>query len=83
MHIFKLALVCFWFSFAESCETFCSRNFKPVCGYDGQCHTEAVNACQMKNINCQRAGNGKPVFKIVRRGACKSFFTFCKMLPED
>ncbi|XP_033170193.1 uncharacterized protein LOC117147421 [Drosophila mauritiana] len=83
MHILGLALICFWFGFAESCQKVCAHNFKPMCGHDGKCFTEAVNACQMRNINCVRIAKRKPVFKKLHLGACQRYFTICKMLPED
>jgi len=72
MRILGLALICFWFGFAESCEKVCAKNFKPMCGYDGQCYTEAVNACYMRNINCVRAAKGKPGKWITSLQICKS-----------
>ncbi|XP_026834973.1 uncharacterized protein LOC113564115 [Drosophila erecta] len=83
MHIFELALICFWLAFAESCEKFCARNFKPVCGFDGHCYAEAVNACHMRNLNCQRVASNKPVFEVKREKACLKYLTICKILPED
>lgn len=64
MRILGLALICFWFGFAESCEKVCAKNFKPMCGYDGQCYTEAVNACYMRNINCVRAAKENQVNEL-------------------
>jgi len=47
MHIFKLVALGFWFYCAEACDSYCSRNYRPVCGFDGTCYTEARNPCFM------------------------------------
>ncbi|XP_016945759.3 uncharacterized protein [Drosophila suzukii] len=77
MHIFKLVALGFWFYCAEACDSYCSRNYRPVCGFDGTCYTEARNPCFMKSINCSRAANKKPVFKNIRNGACQKSVTIC------
>ncbi|XP_017062967.1 uncharacterized protein LOC108102469 [Drosophila eugracilis] len=83
MNIFKLvALGCLSY-LAEGCKTFCSRNYRPVCGFDGTCYTEARNACFMKNVNCLRVAKEEKVFKNVRHGICQQTLPICKLLPDD
>nr|XP_017012062.2 uncharacterized protein LOC108067524 [Drosophila takahashii] len=78
MHFFKLVALGFLFYYAEGCEVFCSRNYRPVCGFDGTCHMERRNSCLMKSLNCRRATKGKPVFKNIRNGACSKSLERCK-----
>ncbi|KAI8038177.1 hypothetical protein M5D96_008866 [Drosophila gunungcola] len=83
MHILKLFALSCWLSCVKGCEIFCSRNYRPVCGFDGSCYTEARNSCFMKNINCGRKLKKSPVFKDIRPGPCKKSLVLCKLFPED
>ncbi|KAH8269383.1 hypothetical protein KR018_010760, partial [Drosophila ironensis] len=59
-NIVAIVFCCFCIRWAVGCETLCSMNFRPVCGFDGDCYTDARNLCVMKNRNCRRMESNLP-----------------------
>lgn len=51
--------LCPTYEIRNSCYTMCPAINAPVCGFNGSCYKEFVNACLMKVDNCNAKINGE------------------------
>lgn len=46
----------------EECPSACPQLYGPVCGFNGNCHVQFDNTCQMKKLNCNAKYTGASEF---------------------
>ncbi|XP_055912935.1 turripeptide Gsp9.3-like [Eupeodes corollae] len=56
------------------CPTFCTFDYRPVCGYNGRCYRKFGNACTLKVERCSNKDNKMNV-KAVDMGLCEEALT--------
>lgn len=65
MHVFSVLFLNLFISIAVACKFVCSINFRPVCGYNGECYVDSRNVCIMRKINCGKLKDKQPSKKFV------------------
>ncbi|XP_065359050.1 U-Kazal-Dg21.2 [Calliphora vicina] len=66
--IFALFMICcsVGVQAQQPCPVACPALYRPTCGFNGRCHKQFVNDCQMSHTNCSEKQN----FQVVDLAKC-------------
>uniref|UniRef100_T1GZE6 Kazal-like domain-containing protein n=1 Tax=Megaselia scalaris TaxID=36166 RepID=T1GZE6_MEGSC len=61
----------------EECNGICTKDLRPICGYNGKCYKTFSNPCIMNFMNCENRQKNLPEFRKISNGNCSPRLQEC------